>query len=156
MADRLRAELKQGRPFAGPAEEALLNIVRTADAIQREIAEVLKPLGLTPTQYNVLRILRGAGEEGRTCGEVGERMVTRDPDVTRMVDRLVARGLIARQRAQDDRRVVLTKITPQGLRLLDQAEGPIGASREKQFGHIGKERLQALIETLEAVRQSAE
>lgn len=152
MPGRLQAELKQGRPFSGAAEEALLSIVRTADAIQRDVAEALKPVGLTPTQYNVLRILRGAGEAGRTCGEVGERMVTRDPDVTRMLDRLFARGLIARERSSDDRRVVRTRITTQGLRLLEEAEGPIRTSRERQFGRIGKERLQVLIETLAAVR----
>ncbi len=152
MAERMRAELKQRRPFASAAEEALLNILRTADAVQRNLAEALKPLGLTVAQYNVLRILRGAGEAGRTCTEIGERMVARDPDVTRMLDRLHARGLIARERSGEDRRVVRTRITKQGLVLLEDAEAPIRAVRDRQFGHLRKEQLSVLIETLEAVR----
>ena len=152
MADRLHGEIKQRRPFVSVSEEAMLNILKTADAVQRQLTEVLRPLGLTTTQYNVLRILRGAGDEGRTCGEIGERLVTRDPDVTRLLDRLDTRGLIARERSGEDRRVVLRRITRQGLRLLDEAEGPIRTLQERQFGPLGKEQLGTLIGALEAVR----
>jgi len=152
MPHRLRAEIKQRRPFASAAQEAFLNVLKTADAVHRQLSEALKPLGLTATQYNVLRILRGAGDEGRTCSEIGERMVTRDPDITRMLDRLHTRRLIARERSAEDRRVVRTRITKEGVRLLDEAEGPIRALHDRQFGHLGKEQITTLIGTLEAVR----
>jgi DNA-binding MarR family transcriptional regulator len=155
MADRLRGEIKQRRPFASVPEEAMLNILRTADTVQRLVAEVLKPLGLTLTQYNALRILRGAGDEGRACSEIGERLVTRDPDVTRLLDRLDARGLIARDRSAEDRRVVRSRITEQGLALLDEAEGPVRALQQRLFEPFGKEQISALIEALEAVRSGS-
>jgi len=130
----------------------MLNILRTADTVQRFIGEVLKPLGLTPTQYNALRILRGASDEGRACGEIAERLVTRDPDVTRLLDRLEARELIARERSETDRRVVRSWITQEGLRLLDAAETPVRDLQQRLFEHLGKEQVDTLIGALESVR----
>jgi DNA-binding MarR family transcriptional regulator len=152
VSDRLREELHQARPFDDSLEEATLNVLRTADVVERTIMEALKPLQLTMSQYNVLRILRGAESDGRTCGEIGDRMVTHDPDVTRMLDRLHSRGLVSRERSTDDRRVVRTKITKSGLRLLDQAEMPLKNAVERRFGHLGRERLLMLIDALEALR----
>src|SRR4029079_5455628 len=99
MAGRLQKEIQQTRPFGSLEEEAFLGLQRTADALARRAYDVLKPSGLSATQYNVLRILRGAGEAGLACGEIGERMITRDPDITRLLDRLEARHLIARARS---------------------------------------------------------
>lgn len=152
MPARLRDEIKQRRPFPSPAEEAFLNVWKTADTLQRQVSEILKPLGLTPTQYHVLRILRGAGEGSRTCTEIAERMVTRDPDVTRLLDRLQARGLIVRERSLEDRRVVQTRITKAGLRLLEEADGPMVALHSRQFQNLTGEQVSELIAALEAVR----
>ena len=99
MPGKLQAEIRQTRPFDQMEEEAVLNIVRTAEVLQRTIADFLKQFDLSPVQYNVLRILRGAGLAGATCSQVRERLLTRDPDITRLLDRMEARGLIARERA---------------------------------------------------------
>lgn len=155
MAERLRAEIKQRRPFSSPMEEAFLNVIRTADVVQRRLTELLKSLGLTTSQYNVLRILGGAGEPGWTCGEIGERMLTRDPDVTRLLDRLHARGLIARERSEDDRRVVRSRITKLGLQLLDQAERPVRQLHGRLFGQLSQQQLRTLTGMLEAVRSAS-
>src|SRR5262245_1014357 len=108
-------EIKKLRPFDSPEQEAMLNVMRTADRLAGEIDQVFKPSGLSATQYNVLRILRGAGESGLPCGEIAQRMITRDPDVTRLLDRLEKRKLISRCREEKDRRVVCARITNAGL-----------------------------------------
>src|SRR5688572_9077942 len=118
MVKRLQEELKQTKPFTSLEEEVILNLVRTAEHVVSRTAEVLKPANLTPTQYNALRILRGAGPDGLTCGEIGERMVTKESDITRLLDRLERRGLISRERPETNRRVVITRVTDEGLRLL--------------------------------------
>src|SRR5262249_50541685 len=107
MAGRLAKEIKQTKPFELPEEEAFLNLARTFEVLQQKASQALKPYELTPTQYNLLRILRGAGSEGITCSQAGERMVTHDPDVTRLMDRLEARKLVERQRSREDRRIVI-------------------------------------------------
>lgn len=155
MTGRLRAEIKQKKPFQTPEQEAFLNLQRTADALMRAVAEVLKPAGLSPAQYNVLRILRGAGPEGLACREVGERMVTRDPDITRLLDRLEERGLVTRSREREDRRVITTRITEEGLRILKRLDGPVARVQERQLGHLGAHRLRALIALLEVARERA-
>ncbi|MGH9804447.1 MAG: MarR family winged helix-turn-helix transcriptional regulator, partial [Candidatus Acidiferrales bacterium] len=119
MPGKLQAEIQQRRRFRNLESEALLNILRTADGLTRAFEEAFKPSGLSSTQYNVLRILRGAGSEGLACRQVGERMITHDPDITRLLDRLEKRGLVARAR---DRRVVATRISPAGLRVLARLE----------------------------------
>jgi len=120
--------------------------------LQTGIAEMLKPYQLSPTQYNALRILRGAGVQGLPCSEIGERMITRDPDVTRLLNRLQKRGLVKRARAKTDRRVIYGKITPAGLKLLRQMDGPVEKHGLEILKHVGQEKLRRLIELLELVR----
>ncbi len=152
MPGRLQEELKQRRPFELP-EEALLNVVRTADALHQRVAQVLKPFGLTEAQYNALRILRGAGEEGRTCKEISDRMIKRDPDVTRMLDRLVTRKLVRRERDSSDRRVVRSHITTDGKALLHRADPAIRNMHKELTEAVNPASLRSLIETQEALRQ---
>ena len=153
MPGRILAELKQSRPFPSLEAEAAVNLMRTADAVLRGLAAALKPHGISPEQYNVLRILRGAGRAGLPCGEIAARMVTRDPDMTRLLDRLEARSLIARARDTEDRRVVITRIAPAGLRLLAGLDAPLEAENDRLVGHLGRKRLRQLVALLEAVRE---
>ncbi len=155
MTPRLQRDIKQTKPFESLEEEAFLNLQRTADALMHRIEAALKPVGLSPSQYNVLRILRGAGAEGLACREVAERMVTRDPDITRLLDRLEARGLVMRSRDREDRRVITVRITPEGLRLLQELDAPIAEFPRRQLRHLGVRRLRALIELLQVVRERA-
>jgi len=134
-----------------PEEAAFLDLVRTADLLSRPTVQLLKTADLSPNQYNVLRILRGS-PEGLTCGEIGNRMITRDPDITRLLDRLEKRRLITRERNDKDRRVVLTQIGNEGLELLDRLDKPIQELHHRLLGHLGAERLRALREMLEACR----
>lgn len=152
MARRLKAEIKQTRPFASLQEEVFLNLLRTTDALARAEVEFLKGVGLTPTQYNALRILRGAGPDGLRCGGIAERMVTHDSDITRLLDRLDRRGLIVRCRERGDRRAITTRITPDGLHLLKTLDGPISATHRRQFGRLGQRALRRLNELLEQAR----
>ena len=134
-----------------PEEAAFLDLLRTTDLLSRGPAQVLKSEDLSPTQYNVLRILRGA-PEGLACGEIGNRMITRDPDITRLLDRLEKRGLIARERDAKDRRMVLARITSEGLKLLARLDEPVHEAHRKQLGHLGRERFTQLAELLLACR----
>ena len=153
MRGRLQDEIKQRSPFDSLEQEALLNLLRTADVLMRRIIAVLKPYGLSHSQYNVLRILRGAGEDGLACREIGDRMITHDPDITRLLDRLEARGLVTRTRDQQDRRIVMARVTAEGLRLLAQLDGPIEEVDRRPLEHLGESRLRALIALLEAARE---
>ena len=130
-----------------PEEAAFLDLLRTADVLSRRLAHVLKNEDLSSNQYNVLRILRGA-PEGLPCGEIGNRMITRDPDITRLLDRLEKRGLISRCRETRDRRMVLTRISAEGLKLLARLDEPVQEAHRGQLGHLGRERLKALTELL--------
>jgi len=152
MPRRLRDEIKQDKPFATPEEEVVLNIVRTADVLQQALERALRPAGISNTQYNVLRILRGAGERGLCCREIAERMLTHDPDVTRLLDRLERRGLVERRREQRDRRIITARITPEGLKLLDELDAPLLELHARLLGHLSPERQAALVELLEAAR----
>jgi DNA-binding MarR family transcriptional regulator len=134
-----------------PEETAFVDLLRTSDLLSRRLAPVLKAEDLSSTQYNVLRILRGAGGD-LACGEIGERMITRDPDITRLLDRLEKRNLIARHRNTRDRRTVMTRISPEGLKLLAQLDEPVQAIHRQQLGHLGRQRLQALSELLNLAR----
>jgi DNA-binding MarR family transcriptional regulator len=138
---------------ACPEEMAFLDLLRTTDILSRRLIPVLKAADLSATQYNVLRILRGA-PEGLACGEIAGRMITRDPDVTRLLDRLEKRGLISRSRETRDRRTVMTRITPAGLKLLSRLDGPVRAAHRRQLGHLGRNRLRALTELLGAARRA--
>src|SRR5687768_5803363 len=122
MAGKLKREIKQSKPFASVHEEVVLSMMRTADHLAVPMTEVLREASLSVSQYNVLRILRGAGEEGLPCGEISERMVRRDPDLTRLLDRLETRGLVSRSRGTTDRRVVRAAITNVGLTLLESLD----------------------------------
>jgi DNA-binding MarR family transcriptional regulator len=155
MAGRLKTEIKQRKPFKTLEQEAFLNLVRTADALVRRQAMVFKHVGLSHPQYNVLRILRGAGPNGLACRDVCERMITRDPDLTRLVDRLEVRGLVARGRDGKDRRVVTLRITPAGLRLLKSLDEPVTRLHVQQLGHLGAKQLRTLIQLLEVAREKA-
>ena len=139
------------RPTAVPEEAAYLDLVRTTEMLSRPLAQVLKTEDLSPAQYNVLRILRGS-PEGLTCGEIGNRMITRDPDITRLLDRMEKRKLISRRRDDKDRRVVLPRITAEGLNVLARLDHPVRDMHRRLLGHLGTERLQALRQLLEACR----
>jgi DNA-binding MarR family transcriptional regulator len=136
-----------------PIEAAVfVSLQKTADALAVETEQLLKPHGLTGTQYNVLRILRGAGPSGLPCSTIGERMISHDPDMTRLLDRMEKRALITRERQTDDRRIVKTRITRAGLTLLKSLDQPVRELHKRQFGHMPSERLQALAALLEEVR----
>lgn len=152
MISKLQKELKQTKPFKSLEEEVILNLARTAEYLASRGAEVLRQVDLTGTQYNALRILRGAGAEGLSCGEIGERMVTTVPDVTRLLDRLESRGLISRERPANNRRLVITRITEEGLRLLASLDGPVVESHRRLAGHLGKKNLTTLNKLLESLR----
>jgi DNA-binding MarR family transcriptional regulator len=153
VSSKLAAEIGQSKPFALLEEEALLNLMRTHEFIQQRQTIFLKPFGLTATQYNILRILRGAGQNGVTCSQAAERMIVADPDITRLLDRLETRKLIRRERGLEDRRVVLSYITAEGLELLKSVDKPISEFVRKLAGHIERNKLQQFIETLEALRE---
>ena len=142
---------RKARRGGCPEEAAFVDLLRTTDMLSRPLAQLLKTEDLSATQYNVLRILRGA-PEGLACGEVANRMLTRDPDITRLLDRLEKRGLTSRCREVKDRRMVLTRITQEGLALLARLDRPVQEAHRKQLGHLGGERLRALAELLSACR----
>src|SRR5690242_16900789 len=138
--------VKTRRPDC-PEEAAFLELVRTTDLLSRGLVRVLKTEELSATQYNVLRILRGA-PLGLPCGEIANRMITRDPDVTRLLDRLKKRGLIARKRDPKDRRTVMGQITRAGLDLLGRLDAPVVEMHRSQLGHLGRQRLRDLAQLL--------
>ena len=151
----IQAEIQQTKPFSSLEDEALVALHRTADRLHWRFSELLKAHGLSPTQYNALRILRGAGDAGRACSEIAERMINRDPDITRLVDRLERRGLVVRSREGRDRRVITTRITPAGLELLRTLDGPVEEFNRKMLGPLGEQQLQTLIRLLESAREQA-
>jgi len=138
-----------------PEETAFLDLLRTADMLTRRAIGVLKAEDLSSTQYNVLRILRGSAQ-GLPCGEIAGRMITRDPDVTRLLDRMEKRGLISRARDNRDRRMVLARISAAGLKLVNRLDEPVQKVHHELLGHLGKERLRALAELLATVRAKVE
>ena len=153
MAGGIQAEIKQRKPFAGLEQEVYRALLRTADALSRPAEALFKEHGISPTQYNALRILRGAGKQGLACSEVGERMITRDPDLTRLLDRLERRKLVERRRDRQDRRVILTRITPQGLEILKSLDRPIEDLHRRLLSHMGQARLRSLLQLLEKARE---
>jgi DNA-binding MarR family transcriptional regulator len=156
MAGRLKREIKQRRPFSSVQEEVVLSIMRTADQVVAPMNEVLRGAGLSSSQYNILRILRGSGEEGLPCGEISERMVRRDPDLTRLLDRLEAAGLVRRERDTRDRRIVRAMVTDAGLKLLESLDDPVEETLRRSLAHVPVARLRALLELLEEVRPATE
>jgi len=148
----LQDDLKQNKPWCCLEEEATLNISRTAAVLEHALVQALKPFDITPTQYNVLRILRGAGPDGLCRNEVGERLVRRVPDVTRLLDRMEETGLLARVRDGEDRRYVTARISPQGLALLERLDQEILRIHRSQLGHVDRKQLKQLIDLLTSVR----
>jgi DNA-binding MarR family transcriptional regulator len=149
----LTTEIQQHTPFCGLEEEAYLSLERTADGLRRQLAELLKTHDLTPTQYNALRILRGAGVDGHQIGAIGERLVVQDPDIPRLVDRLEKRGWVIRQRQLNDRRCVRVSITKSGLKLIDGLDAPVQALHVEQLAALGPSNLRQLIKSLSVVRE---
>jgi DNA-binding MarR family transcriptional regulator len=139
--------------FPAPLEERIfIALLKTADALGQEAEQLVRSANLTATQYNVLRILRGAGPEGLACRKIGERLISHDPDITRLLDRMEKRGLITRERQKDDRRVVKTRVTSQGLELLKPLDQPIRGLHKRQFRHMTAARLKILAGILEEIR----
>ena len=157
---RLQQELLQKAPFSNMHAEAFLNLVRTADALQRRLRLALKPYRLTETQFNALRILRGAVDSSSTsplssslpCSEIGERLVSHDPDITRLLDRLERQRLIRRSRDEKDRRIVLTQITAEGLAQLKKLDAVVESCVNGMLGHLNATELHQLIHLLEQAR----
>jgi DNA-binding MarR family transcriptional regulator len=140
----LQKQLRQTKPFKSKEEELYLNLARTTEALNWKVAELLKSHELTGVQYNVLRILRGAGEEGLICSEISERLITKDSDITRLLERMENRELISRRRSAKDRRHVITKITDTGLKLLAELDEPVVSLHRQQLGHLGENLLEQL------------
>ena len=147
----LKLEIVQDPPFASVEEEALLNLMRTSDTLHRAFHQKTRKWGITSTQYNVLRILRGAGPCGRTCGEIGERLIAREPDVTRLLERLEKAGLLARTRDTADRRVVVTRITAAGLKLLSELDKPM-RELDGLLKPIGEKKIEKMLKLLDELR----
>jgi len=148
----LREEIRQTKPFPSLELEVFLAVLRTSGVLEQKQAHALRAHGLTGTQYNTLRILRGAGERALTCSDIGERLVTPGPDVTRILDRLENRGLVRRQRDEDDRRVVRARITEKGLEVLAALDAPIERNMVEILGHMGAEKLRTLLSLLAEAR----
>ena len=148
----LKDEIKKKKPFEHPEEEAYLNLLRTTAVLYAQFEALLKQAGLSEPQYNVLRILRGVGGCGLPSSEVGARMITRVPDVTRLVDRLEAAGLVERCRIAQDRRVVQVKITAKGLAALAELDEPLVTLNKKLLAHMTRKELDDLIRLLEKAR----
>jgi DNA-binding MarR family transcriptional regulator len=153
MTPGLRDELKQRKPFVSLEQEAQLSIVRTASLLFDAFERVVKPHGISATQYNVLRILRGAEPEGLCRNELRDRMLTRMPDVTRLLDRMEQADLVTRERSTADRRQVRTRITRKGSRLLRELDDLVEEEHQQRLGHLSDEALRTLIGLLSAVRE---
>ena len=144
-------EIHQTRAFATIEEELLVSLLRTTDVLHERFEAMIRPFNISMTQYNVLRILRGAEPGGRTCGEIGERMIAREPDVTRLLERLEKAGLIRRTRDSKDRRVVVTRITNSGLKLLDELE-PKLRELDGLLKPMGERKIETTLKLLDEVR----
>jgi DNA-binding MarR family transcriptional regulator len=154
MPSTLREEIKQTKPFNSLEQEALLSVVRTSAKLMDEFEIFLRPYAITATQYNVLRILRGAEPNGLCRNDLRDRMLTRMPDVTRLLDRMEEAGLVERTRESEDRRMVTSRITRKASEMLGQLD-PLVADHEKRFfSGISKEQMQTLIDVLNAVRNA--
>jgi DNA-binding MarR family transcriptional regulator len=152
VAGKLQQEIHQTKAIRLLEEEAALNVVRTADVLMLAVGEALKPHLLSATQYNVLRILRGAGKDGASCKDIGNRMVARDPDITRLMDRLEQRGLLTRDRAREDRRIVTHRLSEAGLELVNALDGPIETVHRRTLGRMKAQKLRDLVGLLEEIR----
>lgn len=152
MSGKVAQEIVQTKPFVCREEEAFLNLARTHEHIMQGFSELFREFNISTTQYNVLRILRGAGTEGLNCTEAAQRMISHDPDITRLFDRLEARGLIARSRSTADRRVVRAIITEQGLDILTKLDQPVFDLHAQQMHNLNAGEMEELIRLLELLR----
>lgn len=150
---RLQNELKKKKPFESLEQEAMLNVLRTNDQLQNRFGKLFREYGLTSSQYNILRILRGEGKP-LPCLEVAERMVQVVPAITGLIDRLETAGLVVRHRCEKDRRVVFIEITDAALKLLKKIDEPIEQLHQKVLGHLTRTELKELIRLLEKTRTS--
>jgi DNA-binding MarR family transcriptional regulator len=149
----LKLEIVQEPPFASIEEEALLNVMRTSDCLHRIFHQKTRQWGVTSTQYNVLRILRGAQPRGLTCSAIGDRMITAEPDITRLLARMKALKWVKQERDKDDRRMVWTHISKAGLALLKEMDPVILAAPGELLGHLNREELTEFIRLLELARK---
>ena len=149
----LQDELKQTKPFRTLQQEAQLNMVRTANILSDAFEQMLKPHGITGTQYNVLRILRGAEPDGLCRNEVSQRLLNRMPDATRLLDRMEEAGLVTRERSTTDRRLVTTRITSKGREIVDSLDDSADEQHEKALGHMSEQQLRTLIKLLTIARK---
>ncbi len=148
----MKSPAKQESCGAAANEDRLfVAILKSADSLSQEAEHLIKSHNLTMAQYNVLRILRGAEPQGLLCRGISERMISRDPDMTRLLDRMEMRGLITRERQKDDRRVIVTRITGEGLAFLKKLDQPVRELHKRQFAHMKSARIKALAELLEEV-----
>ena len=148
----LREEIRQSKPFQSPAQEAILALFRTSDMLERRLAQLVEPRGISLQQYNVLRILRGAGQLGTPTLDIADRMIQKTPGITRLLDKLEAKRLVRRERCPDDRRQVLCWITNPGLRLLEDLEQPMVKSGERAMHPLAAAEVRQLIAMLERLR----
>ena len=153
MTEKLKDEIKQTRPFNSLEQEAMLSIHRTDAVLSYAIIEALKPFDITPTQYNVLRILRGARPDGLCREDIRQRLISQVPDVTRLLDRMEEAGLVGRERDSADRRLVTSRITDKGLTILAKLDDPIAKAHEQQLGHMTRAELRTLITLLGKARE---
>ncbi len=149
----LYRDLKQSRPFRSLEEALLLSLLMCSQRMSEQLHRILKTENLSDVQYNILRILRGAGEEGRSCGQISERLVTRVPDVTRLLDRLEARELVRRERSSSDRRVVLSYATPRALTLLEKLDPLVSSGIRRSMEHLDEKQRLNLLASLERLRE---
>jgi DNA-binding MarR family transcriptional regulator len=152
MTPKLQDEIKQNKPFASVQEELWLNLSRTASALGHSVEQHLRPYGLSPTQYNVLRILRGAGPDGLCQADIGDRLVAQVPDVPRILDRMEKAGWVKRERGTEDRRVVMASLTERGAAVVGELDGPLVQMMAGMFEGMTQEDMQRLNDLLVAAR----
>ena len=152
MTSKLQCEIRQDKPFVHLQEELWLNLSRTAAVMGHAIEQKLRPSGLSPTQYNVLRILRGSGAGGLCQSEIGNRLVAQVPDMPRILDRMERAGWVVRTRGKEDRRVVMTTLTERGLEVLAGLDEPMIAAMREMFGGMSEGAMEQLNVLLEAAR----
>ena len=155
-AKRIEQEIQQRRPFATPEQACLVGLLRTADVVRRRVASVIEPHGVTLQQYNVLRILRGAGEEGLHTLDIAERMIEQAPGITRLLGRLERKRLVSRTRSGSDQRCVVCRITRRGLALLARLDAPVAGADARCLGGLAPADVERLIRLLDAVRATRE
>ena len=149
---QLQREIRQGKPFRSRGQEVVVALLRTADLIRRTVGRVLEPHDITPQQYNVLRILRGAGEQGLPTLEIADRMIEQAPGVTRLLDRLEVKGLVRRQRCPEDRRQVLCWLTSAGTELVERLDEPVDSADAEAVAMLTPEEQEKLLRMLDAIR----